>query len=145
MIITNAVRRGRTGTWDVHIENAKFGSIVASPADSEGRTGRPDTDVFDAVGRLLVEPFVDAHVHLDYSNTVGQPRPNESGTSFEAIEIGRSERKRASMTLTRFIAFSAKYRPVVSRRAWASRAGTRDGRRTLLAGFHTTRATPKTA
>ena len=42
--------------------------------------------------RRVVEPFVDAHVHLDYSNTVGRPRPNESGTLFEAIEIW-AERK----------------------------------------------------
>ena len=92
MIITNAALRGREGTWDVHIENANFGSIVASPADSDNRDGSSDADLFDAAGRLVVEPFVDAHVHLDYSNTVGRPRPNESGTLFEAIEIW-AERK----------------------------------------------------
>ena len=92
MIITNAALRGREGTWDVHIENANFGSIVASPADSDNRDGSSDADLFDAAGRLVVEPFVDAHVHLDYANTVGRPRPNESGTLFEAIEIW-AERK----------------------------------------------------
>ncbi len=92
MIITNAALRGREGTWDVHIENANFGSIVASPADSGNRDGSSDADLFDAAGRLVVEPFVDAHVHLDYANTVGRPRPNESGTLFEAIEIW-AERK----------------------------------------------------
>jgi cytosine/adenosine deaminase-related metal-dependent hydrolase len=75
-----------------HIENAAFGSIVASPADSDNRGGSSDADRFDAAGRLAVEPFVDAHVHLDYANTVGRPRPNESGTLFEAIEIW-AERK----------------------------------------------------
>ena len=39
MIITNAALRGREGTWDLHIENANFGSIVASPADSDNRDG----------------------------------------------------------------------------------------------------------
>lgn len=92
MIITNAVLRGREGTWDVHIENGRFGSIVPSPPDSDHRSGGSDADLFDAAGRLVVEPFVDAHVHLDYSNTVGQPRPNASGTLFEAIEIW-AERK----------------------------------------------------
>ena len=101
MIITNAALRGREGTWDVHIENAKFGSIVPSPADSDNRDGS-STDLFDAAGRLVVEPFVDAHVHLDYSNTVGRPRPNESGTLFEAIEIWAERKERASTTLTRF-------------------------------------------
>ena len=80
MIITNAALRGREGTWDVHIEDANFGSIVASPADSDNRDGSSAADLFDAGGRLVVEPFVDAHVHLDYSNTVGRPRPNASGT-----------------------------------------------------------------
>jgi len=65
---------------------------VPSPADSDNRDGSSDADLFDAAGRLVVEPFVDAHVHLDYSNTVGRPRPNESGTLFEAIEIW-AERK----------------------------------------------------
>ena len=52
MIITNAALRGREGTWDVHIENANFGSIVASPADSDNRDGSSDADLFDAAGRL---------------------------------------------------------------------------------------------
>jgi len=92
VIITNAALRGREGTWDVFIENANFRSIVASPADSDNRDGSSAADLFDAAGRLVVEPFVDAHVHLDYSNIVGRPRPNESGTLFEAIEIW-AERK----------------------------------------------------
>ena len=48
MIITNAALRGREGTWDIHIENANFGSIVASPADSDNRDGSSDADLFDA-------------------------------------------------------------------------------------------------
>lgn len=50
----------------------------------------------DAGGRLVVEQFVDAHVHLDYANTAGSPRHNESGTLFEAIEIW-AERKAAGL------------------------------------------------
>jgi cytosine/creatinine deaminase len=45
---------------------------------------------------LVVEPFVDAHVHLDYANTVGRPRVNESGTLFEGIRIW-GERKAAGL------------------------------------------------
>jgi cytosine deaminase len=94
VIITNAALRGREGTWDVHIENAAFGSIVASPADSDNRGGSSDADRFDAAGRLAVEPFVDAHVHLDYANTVGRPRPNESGTFVRGHrDLGRTKGK----------------------------------------------------
>src|SRR4029079_7857361 len=95
--IANAALRGRQGTWEIHIENAKFGSIVTSQADSENRDGgSSDADLFDAGGRLVVEPFVDAHVHLDYANTVGRPRPNASGTLFEALEIW-AERKQQGL------------------------------------------------
>lgn len=92
MIIANAALRGREGTWDVRIADGKFDSIEPSPAGSGNRSGSSDLDLFDAGGRLVVEPFVDAHVHLDYANTVGRPRPNASGTLFEAIEIW-AERK----------------------------------------------------
>jgi cytosine/creatinine deaminase len=92
VIISNAALRGRNGTWDIHMDDGKFSSIVASSADSGGREGSSDAELFDAGGRLVVEPFVDAHVHLDYANTVGRPRSNESGTLFEGIRIW-AERK----------------------------------------------------
>jgi cytosine deaminase len=41
----------------------------------------------DAAGRLVVPPFIDAHVHLDAVLTVGQPRYNRSGTLLEGIQI----------------------------------------------------------
>ncbi len=92
MIISNAALRGRQGRWDIHIEDGTFRSVVASPADRAwGDHGR-DAESFDADGRLVVEPFVDAHVHLDYANTVGSPRANRSGTLFEGIRIW-AERK----------------------------------------------------
>jgi cytosine/creatinine deaminase len=92
VIILNAALRGRAGTWDVHMDDGIFSSVVASSADSGRRDDRSDAEVFDAAGRLVVEPFVDAHVHLDYANTVGRPRANESGTLFEGIQIW-AERK----------------------------------------------------
>lgn len=39
---------------------------------------------------------MEAHIHLDYANTEGVPRENESGTLFEAIDIW-SERKRLGL------------------------------------------------
>ncbi|GHO81567.1 cytosine deaminase [Ktedonobacter sp. SOSP1-85] len=43
--------------------------------------------VIEAEGRLVSEPFIDAHVHLDAVLTVGQPRYNASGTLLEGIQI----------------------------------------------------------
>lgn len=71
MIITNATLREREGFWDVHIGDASFGPIVASPAPSDRVDGGSTGGVLDAGGRLVVEPFVDAHVHLDYAFTAG--------------------------------------------------------------------------
>ncbi|MGV0836388.1 amidohydrolase family protein [Mycolicibacterium thermoresistibile] len=90
MIIVDAALRGRAGTWDIHIDDGTFTSIVPHASGAGGAAGAPDT--FDAAGRLVVEPFVDAHVHLDYANTAGRPRINESGNLFEAIDIW-AERK----------------------------------------------------
>ncbi len=83
MLITDARLRGRDGTWDVEIVDGVFGAI----ARHGERTTAADDVLYDAGGHLLLEPFVDAHVHLDYANTVGSPRENQSGTLFEAIEI----------------------------------------------------------
>jgi cytosine/adenosine deaminase-related metal-dependent hydrolase len=87
VIISNATLRDRPGTWNVHIDDGKFSSIVASSADAGTDAPDSQSDSFDAAARLVVEPFVDAHVHLDYANTGGRPRPNTSGTFVEAAQI----------------------------------------------------------
>jgi cytosine deaminase len=41
----------------------------------------------DATNRLVTPPFVDAHIHLDSTLSLGQPRMNISGTLLEGIAI----------------------------------------------------------
>jgi cytosine deaminase len=41
----------------------------------------------DLGGRLVTPPLVEPHIHLDAVLTVGQPRPNVSGSLFEGIAI----------------------------------------------------------
>jgi len=41
----------------------------------------------DATGRLATPPFVDAHVHMDSTLSLGLPRLNESGTLLEGIAL----------------------------------------------------------
>lgn len=91
LLIRSAQLHRRQGLVDIAI---KDGSFV--------RIGKDLSDVIaereiDAAGRLIVPPFIDAHVHLDAVLTVGQPRYNTSGTLLEGIQIW-SERK---PTLTR--------------------------------------------
>jgi cytosine deaminase len=43
--------------------------------------------VIDATNRLITPPFIDAHVHLDSTLSLGMPRLNASGTLLEGIAL----------------------------------------------------------
>ena len=47
----------------------------------------PAREIRDLGGRLVTPPLVEPHIHLDAALTVGQPRPNVSGSLFEGIAI----------------------------------------------------------
>jgi cytosine deaminase len=64
-----------TSRGDIGIDN---GVIVAPGEAHETR---------DLEGRLVTPPLVEPHIHLDAVLTVGQPRPNVSGSLFEGIAI----------------------------------------------------------
>ncbi|HQT45644.1 MAG TPA: amidohydrolase family protein [Acidocella sp.] len=65
---------------DIGILDGKI--VVAEPNLTEGAT-----EEIDARGRLVCAPFVDAHVHLDSTLSLGLPRMNESGTLLEGIAL----------------------------------------------------------
>jgi cytosine deaminase len=55
-----------------------------------GRLVEPDgvaDRTIDLEGRLVTPPLVEPHIHLDAVLTVGQPRPNVSGSLFEGIAV----------------------------------------------------------
>jgi cytosine deaminase len=54
---------------------------VPQPEGQEWRN-----DVLDAQGGLAQPAFVEPHIHLDTTQTAGQPAWNQSGTLFEGIE-----------------------------------------------------------
>ncbi|WP_130491957.1 cytosine deaminase [Motilibacter rhizosphaerae] len=59
-------------------------------AVQDGRFVEPDgspAQVLDLAGRLVTPPLVEPHIHLDAVLTVGQPRPNVSGSLFEGIAV----------------------------------------------------------
>src|SRR6202165_3666139 len=59
-------------------------------AISDGRVVAPQPEarqVLHLDGALVTPPLVEPHIHLDAVLTVGQPRPNLSGTLFEGIAI----------------------------------------------------------
>ncbi|MEQ5872438.1 amidohydrolase family protein [Sagittula sp. NFXS13] len=44
-------------------------------------------EVIDARGKLVTQPFVDAHFHMDATQSYGRPRVNASGTLLEGIAL----------------------------------------------------------
>jgi cytosine deaminase len=86
LILRHAQLHRRSGLVDIAIQDGRFVKVASElPVDSGQRE-------LDAEGKLVVPPFIDAHVHLDAVLTVGQPRYNSTGTLLEGIQIW-SERK----------------------------------------------------
>lgn len=71
---------------EILVENGKFKAIGKDLGDAD--------EVIDLGGRLVLPPYVDSHIHLDYYMT-GQTdeAKNESGTLFEAIDIWNDFKK----------------------------------------------------
>lgn len=70
---------GRTGI-DIGISGEKIIAVEPGLAGAAAHT-------IPAQGRLVCPPFIDAHVHLDSTLSLGLPRLNESGTLLEGIAL----------------------------------------------------------
>ncbi len=82
MIFANAKLRHSDDLVDVLVENDTIKDIL--PA---GITSIAEAEVIDLEGRLLCEPYVESHIHLDYIHTADIPKEKStSGTLFEAID-----------------------------------------------------------
>ena len=78
LILRNARMAGRGTLTDLGVAD---GRIVAVGDDTTA------TEIIDLAGRLVTPPLVEPHIHLDAVLTVGQPRPNVSGSLFEGIAV----------------------------------------------------------
>jgi cytosine deaminase len=70
---------GRTGI-DIAISGGRITAVEPAITAKAGQ-------VIDAAGRLVCPPFIDSHVHLDSTLSLGTPRLNESGTLLEGIAL----------------------------------------------------------
>lgn len=78
----NAKLRHREGLYDIVTEGEK---IIGIAKDCAGKYS--DAEIVDLGGRLVCEPYVESHIHLDYVYTADIPaEETASGTLFEAIE-----------------------------------------------------------
>ncbi len=80
-LIQNVRLPGRDGLWQLAIENGCFGEITPT---GEGHS--ESYEVLNARGGLALPPFIEPHIHLDTTQTAGEPNWNQSGTLFEGIE-----------------------------------------------------------
>jgi cytosine deaminase len=78
LLLRNARVAGQDALTDIGVEN---GRIVAVGGDATA------AETIDLAGRLVTPPLVEPHIHLDAVLTVGQPRPNVSGSLFEGIAV----------------------------------------------------------
>tara|TARA_R110000851_G_scaffold165169_2_gene309957 strand:- start:169280 stop:170548 length:1269 start_codon:yes stop_codon:yes gene_type:complete len=83
MLITNARLPQKEGLWQLALSDAKI-ERIAPAGENLPKAGQPDS--IDAEEGLVIAPFVEPHIHLDTTQTAGQPNWNQSGTLFEGIE-----------------------------------------------------------
>jgi cytosine deaminase len=88
LLIKNVALRDQEGFFQILIQDGQFKKI-ASNEEELSFSG----DILDAEGGLANAPFCEPHVHLDTTQTAGEPSWNISGTLFEGIERW-SERKK---------------------------------------------------
>jgi len=70
---------GRQGV-DIGIQGERIVAVEPALAAQAG-------EEIDAKGRLVCPPFIDSHVHLDSTLSLGLPRMNQSGTLLEGISL----------------------------------------------------------
>ena len=81
LTIRQARLQGQEGLWQITIEDGRFSRI-----DPQETASAPVGQVLDAECGLIIPPFIEPHIHLDTTQTAGEPNWNQSGTLFEGIE-----------------------------------------------------------
>ncbi|MCF5860638.1 cytosine deaminase [Aeromonas veronii] len=80
MLIQHIRLADREGVWQIRCQDGVITAI--EPHDEHAVAGR----VLDGEGGLAISPFIEPHIHLDTTQTAGEPSWNLSGTLFEGIE-----------------------------------------------------------
>ncbi|WP_421274419.1 cytosine deaminase [Aeromonas veronii] len=80
MLIQHIGLADREGLWQIRCQDGVITAI--EPHDEHAVAGR----VLDGEGGLAIPPFIEPHIHLDTTQTAGEPSWNLSGTLFEGIE-----------------------------------------------------------
>lgn len=81
LLIKNVVIRGQQNLSQILIEDG-----VISAIEDNNATLNTSATVIDGEGGMALPPFCEPHIHLDTTQTAGEPSWNISGTLFEGIE-----------------------------------------------------------
>ena len=81
MLVKNVHIHNREGLWQILIEEGKISRIFP-----QGEVLNYSGKILDGEEGIIYPPFVEPHIHLDATQTAGQPNWNQSGTLFEGIE-----------------------------------------------------------
>ena len=81
MLVKNVHIHNREGLWQILIEERKISRIF-----SQDEVFNYSGEILDGEEGIVYPPFVEPHIHLDATQTAGQPNWNQSGTLFEGIE-----------------------------------------------------------
>ena len=81
MLVKNVHIHNRKGLWQILIEEEKISRIF-----SQDEVFNYSGEILDGEEGIVYPPFVEPHIHLDATQTAGQPNWNQSGTLFEGIE-----------------------------------------------------------
>ena len=81
MLVKNVHIHNREGLWQILIEEGKISRIF-----SQNEVFNYSGEILDGEEGIIYPPFVEPHIHLDATQTAGQPNWNQSGTLFEGIE-----------------------------------------------------------
>ena len=81
MLVKNVHIHNREGLWQILIEEGKISRIF-----SQNEVFNYSGEILDGEEGIVYPPFVEPHIHLDATQTAGQPNWSQSGTLFEGIE-----------------------------------------------------------
>ena len=81
MLVKNVHIHNREGLWQILIEEGKISRIF-----SQDEVFNYSGEILEGEEGIVYPPFVESHIHLDATQTAGQPNWNQSGTLFEGIE-----------------------------------------------------------
>ncbi len=95
-LIKNAKLRGQDSLSNLYIKDGLIEKIC--PVNSlHSNKAIAAEQILDAEGGMICPPFCEPHIHLDTTQTAGEPSWNMSGTLFEGIE--RWAERKASLSI----------------------------------------------